>query len=263
MKNNRNILWGVGFLVIAGVIGFGYYRWIGRIPCCEPPIEILEMQTEGVPVSAWVGHWDFYQQDNQGYSQGVVLRLEQDGEQLVGDYDAVWSFPGAPAARLNNGVLSSVSTGGENIVLRWEGSREDSGEAILRLSKDGQELVWKGIPNDGAVGDEFSLEGERIFYRNQWVAWAPTEQAQFLQTIKDLLKTEGSGYVIQPGEDATIMVTGNYAVVNAFVPNAPDEESGWVYLKKNGEEWAIVLGPKVRFNKTELDQAGIPEVMRY
>lgn len=262
-KNTKTGLW-VGSILIVFFAGSWVYWRLVEPDCCEPPIEVIEQRdAEDVLKSAWEGHWDYYLSGDDGYSQGVNLRLFVEDNNVVGDFDAVWSFPGAPAARLNNGTLQVKSVKPDEIVAEWEGSREDIGQVILRLSADKQKLVWDGKLGAGAVDDGFALDGKLVFYRNQWTAWTPAEQAQFLQIVKDLLKKEGNNYTIQPGEDATIMVTGNYAVINAFVPDAPDEESGWVYLKRTGDEWSIVLGPKVQFSKTELDQAEIPEVMRY
>lgn len=261
MKISRPIVLG---LVILAVGAGGYYWYNTRVNCCEPPIEVIQARDEAERVKeAWSGHWDYFTSDDQGYSQGVNLRLFAEDGGISGTFDAVWSFPGAPAARLNDGTLISNSVEGNRIVGTWEGSREDKGRVVLTLSDDKQQLTWEGLLAEGSADDGFALNGKRIFYRNQWVAWTPTEQAEFLQTIKNLLQEKKSNYTIQPGEDATIMVTDNYAVINAFVPNSPDEEGGWLYLKKDNGKWAIILGPKVRFSKNELDQAGIPVVMRY
>lgn len=254
----------LGIGIVAVLLAAGGYWWYRQSTvCCEPPLEIIEQQAAAENQETWVGHWDYYRAGDDGYSQGINLRLFVEDGNIVGDFDAVWSFSGAPAARLNNGTLQATSVKPTEIVATWKGSRDDQGQVILRLSADKQTLTWEGTLAQGSADDGYALNGTRVFHRNQWVAWTPAEQTEFLQTIKNLLQTKGSNYTIQPGEDATIMVTGNYAVINAFIPNSPDEESGWVYLKKEGKSWNIVLGPKVHFSKAELDQAGIPEVMRY
>ncbi len=261
MKISRPIV--LALVILALGVG-GYYWYNTRVNCCEPPIEVIQARDEAeITKKTWDGHWDYFISDDKGYSQGVNLRLFVEDSGISGTFDAVWSFPGAPAARLNNGTLVSNSVDGNRIVATWEGSREDSGKVTLRLSDDKQQLTWEGTLAEGSTDDGYALNGKLIFHRNQWVAWTPAEQTDFLQTVKTLLQEKKSNYTIQPGEDATIMVTNNYAVINTFVPNSPNEESGWVYLKKDDEKWNIVLGPKVRFSKTELDQVGIPEVMRY
>lgn len=251
--------------MVAVLVAAGGYWWYRRsVVCCsEPPLEIIEKQQAADDQKAWVGHWDYYTADDAGYSQGINVRLFIEDDNIVGDFDAVWSFPGAPAARLNNGTLQATDVKPNEIKATWEGSRDDRGEVVLRLSADKQQLTWVGTLAQGSADDGYAVNGTRVFHRNQWVAWTPAQQTEFLQTVKNLLQTKGSEYTIQPGEDATIMVAGNYAVINAFIPNSPNEESGWVYLKKEGDGWDIILGPKVRFSKAELDQAGIPEVMRY
>lgn len=257
--------WLIGGLVAGVLLGGGYWGWRHYFTtCCEPSIEVIEQRdAEEALKAAWEGHWDYYLSGDDGYSQGVNLRLFVEDNNVVGDFDAVWSFAGAPAARLNNGTLVATVVKPNEIVAEWEGSRDDKGQVTLRLSADKQELTWEGTLSTDAVDDGYALNGKRTFYRNHWVTWTAVKQTEFLQTVKKVLQDKKSKYTIQPGEDATIMVTGNYAVINAFVPDAPDEESGWVYLKRTGDEWSIVLGPKVQFSKTELDQAGIPEVMRY
>lgn len=257
--------WLIGGLVVGVFLVAGFWGWRHYfLPCCEPPIEVIQARnTVDELKAAWEGHWDYYVAGDDGYSQGVNLRLFVEDGSVAGEFDAVWSFSGAPAARLNNGTLVATSVKPGEITADWEGSREDKGQVVLRLSADKQVLTWEGTLSTEAIDDGYALNGKRVFHRNQWVAWNPVQQADFLQTVKALLQEKKSNYTIQPGEDATIMVTSDYAVINAFVPNAPDEESGWVYLKRNGEKWSVVLGPKVQFSKSELDQAGIPEVMRY
>lgn len=263
MRLQSRHYWGIGIVAVLLAAG-GYWWYRQSLVCCsEPPIEIIEQQQAADEQQAWVGHWDYYMAGDDGYSQGVNLRLFVEDGSVAGEFDAVWSFSGAPAARLNNGTLVATSVKPGEITADWEGSREDKGQVVLRLSADKQVLTWEGALSTDAIDDGYALNGTRVFHRNQWVVWNSVQQTDFLQTVKKLLQEKKSNYTIQPGEDATIMVTGNYAVINTFIPNSPNEESGWVYLKKDGEKWGIVLGPKVRFSKSELDQVGIPEVMRY
>lgn len=264
MKKNQKIKFGFIFAVGAVVVSSLVYWRLNRVNCCEPPIEVIQARNTVEELkAAWEGHWDYYVAGDDGYSQGVNLRLFVEDGSVAGEFDAVWSFSGAPAARLNNGTLVATSVKPGEITADWEGSREDKGQVVLRLSADKQVLTWEGALSTDAIDDGYALNGTRVFHRNQWVAWNSVQQTDFLQTVKKLLQEKKSNYTIQPGEDATIMVTGNYAVINTFIPNSPNEESGWVYLKKDNGQWGIVLGPKVSFSKTELDQASIPEVIRY
>lgn len=126
--------------------------------------KISEPQNK-VSLKDWVGEWE-YLRSKDGYEDSLSFNFKENNQKLAGTFMGVWSFPTAPAARLNDGVIEIISGTANTLNVKWEGSRNDTGTAALTLSKDKKTITWVGKLDSGVFDDGYHLGGTFTFKKN-------------------------------------------------------------------------------------------------
>ena len=130
---NKLYFWGIVTSVTLLLGLFGYWGWrYYFIACCEPPVE-LQALVENKKTTL-TGNWVYFNQDAAGYSTGVVINVNHSDQTVAGDFSVVWSFPNAPAARIDTGTFRGTAANSQQAKIDWVGDREDLGTAIDILS---------------------------------------------------------------------------------------------------------------------------------
>lgn len=110
-----------------------------------------------------VGHWSYFVEDEEGYSTGFDMKLTQKGKEITGEFSAVWSFPKAPAARINTGFISGVLNNDKiSANVSWEGDRGETGTAAITFLPENKTIMWK---TNSVTGDDGFTFGESMVFR--------------------------------------------------------------------------------------------------
>lgn len=237
--NNKKYLAGISVLVVA-LIGIGAY-WTYNyyfIACCAPPPEQIPYVSQN-DEHVLTGNWNYFSQDKQGYSSGIDLSINQVDDTVAGEFNMVWSFPKAPAARLNNGTFhGKIVSGNANAArVEWIGSRDDSGTADIMYNSEKDAIEWRAVTS--TVSD-LTMPDKVFLYRNHWPEMSHDEQLK-------LAKVAESAFEQIPGMDggeafieATIVVGDRAAVPFESVDGV---SSGTLYLQKDGDSWKVIPDP--------------------
>ena len=239
--NNKKYFLGISLLLITLLSLGGYFVWRYYFTaCCEPPLEVIQMQVEADSKNSFTGRWIYFNRDAEGYSSGIDLTVNQVDNKVAGEFNMVWSFPKAPAARLNNGNFQGkLAEGNEKIArVEWKGSRDDSGTALIRYLEDRDAIEWQAMKS---TVTDLTMPDSVILYRNRWLDLTHEEQTALIKVSEDALKQipgmETGGIEIE----ATTVV-GNRAEVLFF--SADGEDSGSLFLQQEGETWKVIPDPE-------------------
>lgn len=115
-------------------------------------------------ISPVVGHWSYVVEDEEGYSTGFDMELTQKEKEIIGEFSAVWSFPKAPAARINTGpIVGVIGKDGMNANVTWEGDRGETGTATITFVPQNKTIMWK--TNSVTSSDGFTFGESMVFRR--------------------------------------------------------------------------------------------------
>lgn len=239
--NNKKYFWSISFLclILLGIAGYWVYRAYS-ITCCEPGPEQLAFDLQSNPNQILTGNWTYYAKDTEGYSSGINLDLTQLGETVAGEFTMVWSFPKAPAARINNGTLQGKMIGGDRkqATVEWIGSRDDSGSAEIIYNETKDTIEWRTAKS--TVSD-LSLPESIILYRNLWTQLSADDQQNISTQAKTALEQI-------PGMEKSELFLEDVTVVGdkAAVPfSAIDGETdGILYLQNKNGVWQVIPDPE-------------------
>lgn len=231
--NNKKYFWGILTSVVLLLGLFGYWGWrYYFIACCEPPIELRALvENQKTTLS---GNWVYFNQDVAGYSTGVVINLNHSDQTVTGDFSVVWSFPNAPAARIDTGTFRGTAVSGQLARIDWTGDREDSGTAELSFDPSLDTLEWKAVTS---TKSDVTMPDALVLHRNRWGQMDRGEQTVVIEAAgKALAKMPtGSGMEISI-EDIQVVKT------RAAVPflNAEGESAGTIYLGQQENDWVVI-----------------------
>lgn len=238
--NNKKYFWGISLLIIILLLLGGYFVWRYYFTaCCEPPIGVIQMQSELESKNVFTGHWTYFNRDAEGYSSGIDVTLNQIDNKVAGEFNMVWSFPKAPAARLNNGNFQGkLDEGDEKTAhVEWKGSRDDSGTALIRYLEDKDAIEWQAIKS---TVTDLTMPDSVVLYRNRWLDLPHEEQTALIKVSEEALKQipgmENGGIEIE-----STTVVGNRAEVLFF--SADGEDSGSLFLQQEANTWKVIPNP--------------------
>ncbi len=240
MEINKQHWLGISVLLVVLFSLGGYFYWrYNYITCCEPPLSLSQENDEVAPQSL-TGNWTYFNRDAEGYSSGIDVTINQVDKKIAGEFTIVWSFPKAPAARLNNGNFQGELSSETQALARveWLGSRDDSGVAEIRYLADKQALEWRTIKSSAS---DVTMPDSVILFRNRWTDLSLLEQKALAAVADEALKKipgmENGGIEIE-----MTTVVGSRAKVWFY--SADGEESGALFLEQNGSTWRSIPEPE-------------------
>ncbi len=234
--NGKKYIWGilVCVVVLTGILGYWGWRYYFTA-CCEPPVDLrmlLEDKTETLS-----GNWVYFNQDDAGYSTGVVININHSNQTVLGDFSVVWSFPKAPAARIDTGTFEGVAVNGQLARITWTGDRDDSGTAELSYNTAFDTLDWHAVTT---TKTDLTMPDALTLYRNRWSQMKLDEQAAVVETANKVLAQIPNGLGSEVSAE-DIQVVKKIASVPYL--NADGESAGTIYLRQEDNIWVVISDP--------------------
>ena len=234
--NNKHYLIGIisSVVLLVGLLGYWGWRYY-FIACCEPPVglqELVKNQTNSL-----TGNWVYFNQDVAGYSTGVVININHSDQVIAGDFSVVWSFPNAPAARIDTGTFRGTASSGQLARIDWTGDREDFGTAELYLDAALDTLEWRAVTT---TKSDITMPDSLTLYRNRWGQMNRDEQSMVIEAANKILMQmpNSNGLEVSISD---VQVVKNRAAVPLL--STEGESEGIIYLGQQGSEWLLIPNP--------------------
>lgn len=234
-KTNQAYTWGIVFFLTVLLALGGYWVWrYSFVPCCEPPVGNWNAEVQSDHFLT--GEWTYSVRDTEGYTTSIDVQINQVDKDVSGQFLASWSFPKAPAARMDNGTFQGDLTQGDptSATIEWRGDRDDQGRAELRYNKTDDTLEWRGV----ATGkSDVTMPEQVILHRNRWSKLSSSEQNAIIKVAEAAVK-EIPGIDEASVEADITTVVGDTAKV--WFVSADGNTTGALTLQQKGTTWVIV-----------------------
>ncbi len=234
--NNKKYFWGI-FASLVLLLGlFGYWGWrYYFIACCAPPPDLIGLvENQETSLS---GNWVYFNQDVAGYSTGVVVNVNHNDQTVAGDFSVVWSFPQAPAARIDTGTFRGTASSGQLARIEWTGDREDSGVAELIFDPSLDILEWRAVTS---TKTDLTMPDALTLHRNRWGQMDRIEQTAVVEAANQALAQLPTGVGVEISVEDIQVVKSRAAV--PFL-TTEGESAGTIYLNQQGNEWVVIPDP--------------------
>lgn len=236
MNANKKYFWAIFASAVLLLGLFGYWGWkYYFIPCCAPPPELMDLvENQKATLS---GNWVYFNQDAAGYSTGVVVNVNHNEQTIAGDFSVVWSFPQAPAARIDTGTFRGTAASGQLARIDWVGDRDDLGTAELSFDPTLDTLEWRAVTS---TKTDLTMPDALTLHRNRWGQMDRIEQTAVVEAANKALAQMPTGVDVEISVEDIQVVKSRAAV--PFL-TADGESAGTLYLTQQGNEWVVIPDP--------------------
>lgn len=202
------------------------------------------------------GRWIYRGSSAFGGEDGFTLELEIDGAVVSGTFSSVLNRVN-PAVRIDAGAFNGTYDMKKQIIMgTWEGDRDDYGTFTAKFNPDDYTLTWnaevKVSDNDYTIPRKMKLVKD-------------TAEQISAGEEKKIIDIAGTGikkrFPKGNYELSIIHDVQNIIVIEAAPGESEETDVVYIYLKRSGTGYVVVLGPGKKFTQKEYMERGIPKVV--